>query len=104
MRAAARNFVVVMVALVPIAVIDYFFVKSGQDHSSIWWSPWINYPALSLAPLGFFWANWAPVRNSKVALLQGAAVWHRALLVAVLAIALSVVWFYFVAFPVVANL
>jgi hypothetical protein len=102
MRTSLRNTVVVIGALVPLAVIDYFYVRSGQDNDSIWWSPWVNWPALLVAPAGFFWANWPALSKAHWAArfpLSG-----RVALNVALAAVVAVVWFYVVAFTVIGNL
>jgi hypothetical protein len=71
---------------------DYFDVRSGQDHSSVWASQWLTVPALLVAPIGFLWANWELVGPSpKISRLIAAAA---------LAIAASAIWFIVVAWYV----
>ena len=102
MRTALRNMAVVVAALIPLAVIDYFYVKSGQDPSSFWGSRWLNWPALMVAPAGFFWANWPAIASAER--LAHITPEGRIGITALLALLAAVMWFFVVAFTVIGNL
>jgi len=80
--------VIVAGALFPLAIIDYLYVRSGQNNNSIWWSPWVNWPAILLVPIGFFWANWPAISKAPLP-LSG-----RIALNVVFAVVIAVVWFF----------
>lgn len=95
MRTFARNVLVALLALIPITALDYLYVRSGQNPNSIWFSAWLNVPALLVAPVGFFWANkqlWGTAPRPK-----------QIFAVAVLALCASGAWFLLLAWWVVAN-
>jgi hypothetical protein len=75
-------------------MVDYLFVQSGQDQNSVWYSSWLAFPVYGLAPLGFYWACFAP--------FQGRPNPWRYLYPAMVAIPLSGVWF-MVAISIVVN-
>jgi hypothetical protein len=94
-RIVAKNLLVAVGALVPLLVIDYFFVRSGQNPNSIWTSQWLSVPSLLVAPVGFFWANWGLVGSSPKM--------SQVLALVVLAIIASAMWFLLLAGTVVGN-
>ena len=96
MRIFLKNILVIVIALVPPIVVDYLYVRSGQDHGSIWSSSWVGIPSFALAPLGFYWANFSLFCNS-------AKPWRYLYLVAI-AISLSVIWYLVIAIAVILNL
>jgi hypothetical protein len=94
MRSLLPILVVALVALAPPVVIDYFFVRSGQNHESIWYSPWLNLPAYGVAPVGFYFSTLAFFRKHS-------SPW-RYIYPAFASGALTVLWF-FLAITVIVN-
>lgn len=94
-RIAAKNVAVAIGALLPMLVIDYLSVRSGLNQSSAWLSAWITVPALFVAPVGFFWANW-PLVGPTPKIKQVLALTAVALLA-------TTVWFLLLAWSVVGN-
>jgi hypothetical protein len=70
--------------MVPIVIADYFFVRSGQDTSSVWFSPWLVGPLWALGPIGLFLVNCRFVRTDAPNRYLYAARW---------ALGLGVIWF-----------
>ena len=95
MRTPLQILVVAVAAFVPPVAIDYFFVRSGQDHQSIWYSAWLGIPAYAIAPIGFYLATLKHFRQKQTP-------W-RYIYPAMASGALSVFWF-FLAIMVVVNL
>jgi integral membrane sensor domain MASE1 len=89
-----QNIVVALVGLFALLFIDYMFVKSGQDHSSIWYSSWVNYLAFAIVPVGFYVVNY-------FALSHKAAITKYSLSLVISGL-LTGIWF-LVAFTVVGN-
>ncbi len=58
MKIVIQNIVIALLGLFALLFIDYMFVKSGQDHNSIWYSSWVNYLALAIVPVGFYVVNY----------------------------------------------
>jgi hypothetical protein len=94
MRALLLTVAVALGALVPPVVIDYFFVRSGQNPDSIWHSPWLNLAAYGIAPFGFYFSTLALFRRSNIP-------W-RYIYPAFASGALTVLWL-FMAITVVVN-
>jgi len=96
-RIAGKNIVVVVGALLPLLAIDYLSLRAGWDKDSVGMSVlrWLSVPAILVAPVGFFWANFrllglAPKVGQLVAL-------------AVFATLAGLVWLWLVALTVVGN-
>lgn len=94
-RTFLKNLLVAFLALVPPVIVDYLFVRSGQNHESIWYSSWANIVAYAFAPIGFYWAN------AKLFLNERKPWCH--IYSAALAISLSAIWFFFIAIAVIIN-
>jgi hypothetical protein len=91
---AAKNALVAIGALVPLLALDYVSVRLGHNHNVAWLS-WLGVPALLVAPVGFFWANWSlvgPSPNIK-----------QLFALTVLAVLVGALWLFIVAFTVVGN-
>lgn len=52
------NCIVFAGSIVPFCITDYFFVRSGQNHESIWFSNWLGFVLYSIPAIGFFVVNW----------------------------------------------
>lgn len=90
-----KNLLVAFLALVPPVIVDYLFIRSGQNHESVWYSSWANIPAYAFAPIGFYWANLQLFLNEPKP-------W-RHIYPAALAISLSGIWFFLIAIAVIIN-
>lgn len=90
-----KNLLVAFLALIPPVIVDYFFVRSGQNPESIWNSSLLAFPAYAVAPFGFFWANFSHYCNESKP-------W-RYIFPTVISIVLTIVWFYVVALPLLIG-
>lgn len=96
MRPVTRNILVAILALIPIAVSTYFYVRTGQDRDSPWNSSWVAGIEILIAFAGFFWANW-PLYNH---LSRG----KRILATSGVAFCVYLLWGLLIATTVVVNL
>ena len=74
---------------------DYMYVRSGQDHSSIWYSKWVNIPLWAIVPLGFYYLNYRLSRDMEKP--------NKFIVPIVISIVLSLLWL-FIGITVIINM
>ena len=74
---------------------DYMYVRSGQDHASIWYSKWVNIPLWAIVPLGFFYINYRLWKDMKEA--------NKFIVPIAISVVLSLLWL-FIGITLIINM
>jgi hypothetical protein len=63
MKLTAKNLLIAILVPIPILILTYLDVMTGQVENAIWMSPWLCWPLILLGPFGFGWVFISSYRN-----------------------------------------